>query len=141
MKCLIYSFLGFLIFQACSTANPAANKSETDITSLEWRLVSINSENGLLTTDKAKNPSTLKLSGDGTVHGQGGCNNFNGVAKISKNNIKFGNIAITNKACLDMTIESAYMKILSEVDSYSIESGDLKLKKGNTVLATFSTFR
>jgi len=141
MKYLLCFFSGFFLF-ACTTANVnKSNKSEVNITSLEWRLVSIASGNGLLTTENAKANSTLKVESDGKIHGQGGCNRFSGEAKIDGAKIKFEKVVSTKMACLDATIETAFFKALNDADSFVVESGDLKLKKGNDVIATFSSFR
>jgi heat shock protein HslJ len=141
MKYLVYLFSGFFLF-ACTSANVnKSNKSEVSITSLEWRLASVGSENGLLTTENVKTQSTLKVETDGKVYGQGGCNRFSGEAKITGSKIKFDKIVSTKMACLNMSIETAFLKALNEADSYVIEAGNLKLKKGNEVLATLSTFK
>jgi heat shock protein HslJ len=141
MKYLVYLFSGFFLF-ACASAN--VNKSDTlgvNITSLEWRLVSVASENGLLTTENAKNHSTLKVEPNGKIHGQGGCNRFTGEAKIEGSKITFDKVVSTQMACLNMSIETAFLKALNDTGSYVIEAGDLKLKKGDEVLATFSPFK
>jgi heat shock protein HslJ len=144
MKYLIYFFLGFTVFAtSCITTNISSknvdaksdNHSETiEITSKEWRLVSVDS----LTTENVKRQTTLKIETDGKVHGQGGCNNFSGVAIINGANIKFDKLVTTLSACLDMKIETTFLKALEETDSYIIESKLLKLKKGNTVIATLT---
>jgi heat shock protein HslJ len=141
MKYLICLFSGFFLF-ACTSANVnKSDKSEVNITSLEWRLVSVTSDSGLLTTENAKIHSTLKVESDGKIHGQGGCNRFSGEAKIEGSKIKFDRVVSTKMACLNMSIETAFLKALNETVSYVIEAGDLKLKKGNEVLATFTPFR
>lgn len=141
MKYLICFFSGFFLF-ACTTANVnKSNKSEVNITSLEWRLVSVMSGSALLGAGNADVNSTLKVESDGRVHGNGGCNRFSGEAKIDGAKIKFEKVVATRMACLDSTIETALFKALNEVDSFVIESGDLMLKKGDDVIATFSSFR
>jgi heat shock protein HslJ len=133
------------VFSACTSAKNAgqydSRSGATEISSLEWRLVSVVSETGLLTTEKAVKHTTMKIEADGKVHGNGGCNTYSGISTVKGTGIKFDKIAVTQMACFDMKIETAFFAALEKTDSFVLESGDLKLKKGDSVLATFSTFR
>ncbi|MDR0726313.1 MAG: META domain-containing protein [Prevotellaceae bacterium] len=131
MRYLICIFCGFALFVACG-----GGKSE--ITSSEWKLVSVVSGNDLLTTENVKKQSTLKIEANGSVHGQGGCNTFLGVAVISGTTIQFDKIVVTQMACFDMKIETAFLDALKDSNSFVVESGNLKLKKDGKVIATFS---
>jgi heat shock protein HslJ len=123
------------MFAAC-TATKSGDKSV--VTASEWKLVSVVSANGLLTTENVQKQSTLKIETGGKIHGQGGCNTFSGVSTINGTSIKFDKIAVTQMACFDMKIETAFLDALKNADSFVIESGNLKLKKGDEVIATFS---
>jgi heat shock protein HslJ len=136
MKYLICVFCGFAMFVAC-TATKTGDKT-ANINAKEWRLVSVVSENGLLTTGNVKKQTTLKIENDGKAAGQGGCNAFSGIAIINGTNIKFDKLVTTQMACFDMKIETAFFEALNNTDSYVLESENLKLKKGNTVIATFT---
>jgi heat shock protein HslJ len=127
---------------ACTSTKNVGNNSEpAGIASVEWRLVSVVSETGILTVENAVKHAVMKIEADGKVHGDGGCNLFSGISVIKGTNIKFDKILVTQKACFDMKIETAFFAVLGDADSFAVESGDLKLKKGDAVLATFSTFR
>jgi heat shock protein HslJ len=157
MKRISYMKIKYLACIFCLTAMLAActsakvgsvNVAGTDgasetvgITSLEWRLVSVVSETGILTTQNAVKHTTMKIEADGKVHGNGGCNTYSGTVSVSGTGIKFGKIAVTQMACFDMKIETAFFAALDNVTSFVLESGTLKLKKDDTVLAIFSTFR
>jgi putative lipoprotein len=130
------------MLMACTSIKNAGGNSEiVRITSVEWRLVSVISETGILNAENAGKHTVMKIEADGKVHGDGGCNLFAGISIIKGANIKFDKILATQKACFDMKIETAFFAVLGDVDSFVIESGDLKLKKGDNVLATFSTLR
>jgi heat shock protein HslJ len=118
----------------------ACGVSKSEITSSEWKLVSVVSGDDLLTTENVKKQSTLKIESGGAVHGQGGCNTFSGEAVIDGATIKFGKLAVTQMACLDMKIETAFLDALKGSNSFVIESGNLKLKKDGKVIATFAKF-
>jgi Heat shock protein len=135
-----------LIFAA--TACSSSKKSMTeqtvlDITSLEWRLVSVKAASGeLLTPAKDKSLPTLRVTPEGKVFGFGGCNSYTGSAAIKGKSVKFEHPASTMKYCMEtMDIENALHNALISSDNYVIENGDLVLKKGDEVLANFSTFR
>jgi heat shock protein HslJ len=129
MKYLIIVFLGCTMFVGCQSTN---------IVSKEWKLVSVVSADSLLTVGNANKPSTLKIEADNKVSGQGGCNSFAGEVIIDGTKIKFDKVVATQMACLDMTVESAFFAALNNADSYIVESGNLKLKKGDLVIATFT---
>jgi heat shock protein HslJ len=134
------------MFAACTATkvgdkNADAKSNDKSVTASEWRLVSVVSANGLLTTENVQKQSTFKIETDGKVHGHGGCNTFSGVSAINGTSIKFDKLAVTQMACFDMKIETAFLDALRDADSFIIESGNLKLKKGDKVIATFSTFR
>ena len=83
---------------------------------------------------------TIAFSGDGTVSGFGGCNDFNGTYTVDGSKLTFGPLASTKKACPDAvnTIEQAYLTALQATQTYEITSdGKLKLTSPATTL-TFS---
>src|SRR5262245_21355680 len=80
---------------------------------------------------------TIAFSGDGTVSGSGGCNNFNGTYTVDGSKLTFGPLASTQKACGDPadTIEQAYLAALQATRAYEITSDSkLKLTAGATTL-------
>jgi putative lipoprotein len=126
---------------ACTSTKSAGGNSETvGIVSVEWRLISVVSETGILTAENAGKHTVMKIEADGKVHGDGGCNLFSGISIIKGTSIKFDKVLATQKTCFDMKIETAFFAALGDADSFVIESGNLKLKKGDNILATFSTF-
>lgn len=61
--------------------------------------------------------------------GSGGCNSFTGDAEVMGKKIKFGNLAVTTMACLDMKFENNYIKGLSNhTIPYFITPGKLQMQ-------------
>src|SRR5262245_24976892 len=80
---------------------------------------------------------TIAFSGDGTVSGSGGCNDFSGNYTVDGSKLTFGPLASTQKACGDAVdnLEQAYLAALQATQSYEITSdAKLKLTAGATTL-------
>jgi heat shock protein HslJ len=71
----------------------------------------------------------LTFDADGVhVSGNLGCNTFSGVYELKENNrIRFSQLAVTAKMCLNMDSESELKKILEHADSYSVSKEELVL--------------
>jgi heat shock protein HslJ len=83
---------------------------------------------------------TVAFSGDGTVTGSGGCNDFNGTYTVDGSKLTFGPLASTKKACAEAvnTLETAYLTALQATTAYEITS-DSKLKlTGPTATLTYA---
>lgn len=138
-----------LLNPACSSSKKATTEKgiptdgQGDITALEWRLISVRSKDGKKTLPAPKEQlPTLRVTTEGRATGYAGCNNFFGPVTIDGYSLKFGNMASTMKMCIQvMDVESAIMTIFEEVDNYTVVNGDLLLRKGKEVLATYSSFR
>lgn len=78
---------------------------------------------------------TLKFNAaENTVSGFAGCNNISGNFNITKNEIKFGPIASTKKACFHNSYEHQLLDALNKVNRYQVKDGLLTLKKDNDIL-------
>lgn len=56
------------------------------------------------------------------ISGTGGCNNYSAeIAKLTYNSISLGNIANTNRACLNKNIEGDYFKALQAINNFEIK--------------------
>ena len=74
--------------------------------------------------------SNLNLDFDvKTVSGFAGCNTFTGGYQTLDTGIKFGGLAVTQKACdpTTMTLEQAYLQSFPLVDHYSVSGNTLTL--------------
>lgn len=76
----------------------------------------------------------------GNVGGFSGCNNFNGGYESADGKLKFGNLMMTMKACVDgMEQEAAMHKALGETQRYTIAGDKLALYSGDErLVARFS---
>lgn len=72
------------------------------------------------------------------IGGAGGCNLYSAaITSLTAQNISFGNIMSTKKACIGKNIEQEYFEVLATVNSYSLENNMLNFydMEGNNVLS------
>lgn len=74
---------------------------------------------------------------DTMVAGRTNCNRFFGRYELKGKKLEFENMGMTRMACPDMQYEDAFVRMLDEVDGFEIKGSDLKLLKGEQVLAEF----
>ncbi|MDL2222629.1 copper resistance protein NlpE N-terminal domain-containing protein [Bacteroidales bacterium OttesenSCG-928-M11] len=93
-----------------------------------WKLVELMG-NPVNTPEGAKEPF-MTLKTDGRVHGNFGCNTFNGSYALRiGNRISFSQMASTMMMCLNMETESKFSEVLSIADNYSIDGDNLTLNR------------
>lgn len=73
--------------------------------------------------------STLVIDAAGRASGSGGCNRFNGMAKIEDAKIAFGPLATSRKMCPPavMDQERKFLQALERTSSFEIEGTFLRL--------------
>ena len=72
---------------------------------------------------------TLKMEGN-RVHGNLGCNSFNGTYELKPGNrIKFSQMASTMMMCMNMETETKFNEILQQADNYNLNGDTLVLNK------------
>ena len=83
---------------------------------------------------------TADFSADGSVSGNGGCNNFNGGYSYTDTTIAIGPLMSTMMACGDPkdTVEQQYLAALQNATSWSITSGALELRNGDALQVSFA---
>ena len=100
--------------------------SLADLQGVEWTLTQMNWRESLAENTKI----TLTIEGD-KVSGRSGCNRYFSTIKAGEmpNDIVIGQVAGTRMACPGdaMTIESRFLKALSNVSKYSFVNGHLAL--------------
>lgn len=72
---------------------------------------------------------TLEFLTDGTIKGNGGCNNFTGTYTLAGKSISFGPVASTKKSCgpsLDEQ-EFTFFSFLNQIDVAKVEDDELEL--------------
>jgi len=119
-----------LILAGCSSGTiPASGQS--------WRLTSLTVDGTPVDLTTAK-PITLEIGDDTNVGGSSGCNAFFGNLEFkSDGTLVPGVFGGTEMACdTGMEVESAYLKALSQVDTYKYSDSELTLSgnNGQTVL-------
>lgn len=102
---------------------------------VEWRGVSVRSD-GML----GGAPLTITFGDDGRVTGFGGVNRFSGPYTCATGVLHMGPLVATKMAGepARMAMEQRLFDALSKVDGFSLQSGLLRLKQGEQVLAEFS---
>ena len=122
--------------------NNKANTPEStnEITSVlantKWKLKKLM---GRDPENKSNKDFLLVFDAEGRFSAFVGCNNLGGKYEIKEGNqILFGKVISTMMACVDMTTEQEFKKILEIVDNYTINDKKLSLNKARMApLATF----
>jgi len=70
-----------------------------------------------------KKAPSLTFEKEGSrINGFGGCNRFSGEFEFTAGNrLRFSKIAVTQMACLDMTVETEFLKVLETADNCYLE--------------------
>ncbi|MFS4415305.1 copper resistance protein NlpE N-terminal domain-containing protein [Maribacter sp. 2307ULW6-5] len=94
----------------------------------KWRLVQLQDQKVAL--EGADTAPHLTLNAEDTrVFGSTGCNNFSGAyVLLAGNQLTFGKIAATMRACPDMELPTAFKKVLERTAQYALDNGVLHLK-------------
>ena len=80
---------------------------------------------------------TAIFAGHGTVSGSSGCNTYTGSYGIDGDQLLFGPLATTKKACPDpiMAQERAFLAALASTSTYAIEAGRAVLRSADGAIA------
>jgi len=111
---------------------------EVRIQEVHWKLIGVMGKAVVENTNEREAYIILKLENN-RLQGFGGCNVLMGSYGLEQGNkIAFFKVASTMMACPRLADESAFLKVLNQVDNYTIEEGVLMLHKGKKAsLATF----
>lgn len=129
MKNVFLSIIAFLILASCSTMISSRKGSQPSIVNTKWVL----SENV-----KGKTP-TLNIE-NGRVSGNAGCNNYFGelLMDSTAGNFSATKVGSTRMMCENMSVEDNFMKMLSEVNKYTVNGNVLELYKDDLLLMKFT---
>lgn len=113
-------------------------QAQSGLTGIDWRLVSLG-PTGAETDVIAGTTVTLKLAEDERVSGSTGCNNYGGSYQIRGENISFGRIVSTRRACLDQNAneqEHRFLSTLETANRFRLSSNRLTIisDRGRSVL-------
>jgi putative lipoprotein len=111
---------------AVVSVNPLAELANT-----YWKLVSLN-ETGVVMAEGQDREAFLQLrEDDKSVQGFAGCNRFTGTYSVNGNDLDFGPLATTRKACpAGMDTEAAFLQVLDGTAYFSIHEETLTLLNG-----------
>ncbi len=117
---------GLFVLSACA---PSQSGGEGDLTATVWNL------SQLMDQELVPGSSiTAQFTSDGKVSGSAGCNRYSGTYTVSGNSLQLSSpMASTMMACEQalMDQESAYLKALGEVKTFSISGDQLTLTDAN----------
>ena len=117
-----------LVFQAQSQ----------DLAGTSWEVVNFNNGNQAIVGVITGTSLTAEFGKDGTLSGNGGCNNYSGPYTVDGDKIKIGPLASTMMACAEpegvMEQETQYLAALQLAESYQVEGGVLELRRTDQTL-------
>ena len=106
-----------------------------------WKLARMESIPASVVTAEEDAFTLAFNAADTLVAGRTNCNRFFGSYELKGKSLKFGTLGMTRMACPDMQYEDAFVRMLDEVDGFEIKGSDLKLLKGDQVVAEFQGSR
>lgn len=125
-----------LVLLMTLSANTCSNKDSNSSTAMvgsKWVLERLGGQ--VVTMPDGIEQPWLKVDG-GQLQGFGGCNSLFGQVELSGSSLKFPGVASTKKYCESVQdTETAFTRMLGEVDSYKLDKGRLKLMGAGKELA------
>ncbi|MFV0377035.1 MAG: META domain-containing protein [Mangrovibacterium sp.] len=117
-----------------TTATEQQTTPKTDfdhsVTEKYWKLVELNGQPVSMGENQAKEAHFILKEADKRITGNSGCNQFSGTYELADGNrIQFSQLVSTKMACLDMSLEQRFLKVLSTVDNYSLNGDSLTLNR------------
>ncbi|WP_250433353.1 META domain-containing protein [Hanstruepera flava] len=134
MKLITLLFL-FISMASCGNSKTvaAADKQSPKTLDGEFSIHQINGSKTSLTDLTVSFNDSLK-----TIAGYSGCNRFSGTYETTGNTLKIGPLASTKMACTPdrNTVETQFLNLLNEINTYEYLDGELILKTGNKTAIT-----
>lgn len=105
-------------------------KDPGGLTEKYWKLTELNGQ-PVTTEEQNREPHMILREEGARVHGNGGCNSFNGTYELQEGNrIRFSKMASTMMACPgDSDVEARFHQVLEQADNYSLNGDTLTLNK------------
>lgn len=133
MRYLFYFSL--ICLMSCSAFKKQEGEKMVKLSSTSWILDSIVG----FELEPTPEPITLIFLEGNKVGGNTGCNGYGGPYTLEKNQLSFGMLIATKKACLPgMQTEIRFFEVLEQTNHYELTNNRLILKNGAVELATFS---
>ncbi|HWS02331.1 MAG TPA: copper resistance protein NlpE N-terminal domain-containing protein [Gammaproteobacteria bacterium] len=112
------------------TAGATTQAPDMLFTPAYWRLTELLGQPVEREHEDKKTPSLTFEKEGSRINGFGGCNSFSGEFEFTAGNrLRFSKIAATQMACLDMTVETDFMKVLETADNFYLDGQVLVLHR------------
>lgn len=131
MRNLLLLFCLTLAVAACNSS-----KNMVKLADVKWNLETLDGKK-LELKDSASEVFIQFDEVEKRASGRAGCNRFFGNYEMNGDKLKFSPMGATRMACPDMEIESAFFKMLENVDSFSIKDKHLSFLQNGNVVAGF----
>lgn len=116
-------------------AAAACERADLPLENTQWKLVELDGDANPAFADE--NTFVFSLDGE-SITGVGACNRFFGGYELSQpNGFELGMMGMTRMACPNMELEDAFVRMLDEADSYTINGDVLMLLSGGKKRAEF----
>ena len=100
------------------------------ITDKYWKLVELNGQKIPAPEAGGKEAHFVLSTSEKKIHGNNGCNGFNGSYELMEGNrIQFSKMATTMMACMNVPYDNEYLKVFEMADNYTIQGNTLSLNK------------
>ena len=127
-----FALLALLALPACATFS--YQQDEVLLENTTWRIVEVSGMGAATRSgDLDLRPHFVIESGDGEIHGAGGCNRFSGAYQATGTEISFGPFVTTRSICPNperQAIEDEILRVLGAATSYRIQGSTLWLYIG-----------
>ena len=126
------ALLTLLALPACATFS--YQEDEVLLENTTWRIIEVSGMGAATRSgDLDLRPHFVVESGDGEIHGAGGCNRFSGAYRATGMEISFGPFVTTRSICPDperQAVEDEILRVLGAATTYRIEGSKLWLYIG-----------
>ena len=94
-----------------------------------WKLITLMGDPLPSSSNSLKEPHISFNTGEKTLSGNGGCNNFSGsYESIDTSRISFGPVISTKMYCREAKYETLFFDVLGRIDNYIIDGDTLILR-------------
>lgn len=134
MKKILAAAVLFAAMTACDGV-----RNDKPLEGTVWKLTSMEGIPAAA-IDSEVDAFTLMFDGEEMMAaGRTNCNRFFCNYEAIDGTLAFGEMGMTRMACPDMEFEDAFVQMLGEVDSFSIDGGELTLFSDGQTLASFES--
>lgn len=128
----LFLLMTMLLMPVRFTAATAAGAQRDVLAGTEWRLTSLGKV-GAQSPPVERSVVNIKFSADGRVNGSGGCNSYGGEYRVRDENISFGRLISTKRACAARAVteqEQQYLEALGAAEKFKLAGEQLTILYG-----------